>query len=167
MSLRWVLASVVVGLAAGAFLFVHVLRDRAAPGTTADRAASAGQRGKPSSASRAPGTSADYSAIWTTCAPPAKSKPAQSPRKPSVTFHLKGILSQGLERVAVIQEESGRQRLVRQGETVAGAKITQIAAHQITVEIGGEAITLSLDAKPDAPPSTPPKRPRGGKNPPR
>lgn len=96
--------------------------------------------------------SGDYAPIWETFASPAKPQARPAPKKAEVKFQLKGVLLQKGQRLAVIEDSTGRQRLVPEGGTIEGAKVTSISANEITIEIGGERIALPLKGKPGAAP---------------
>ena len=77
---------------------------------------------------------------------------------PAVRFRLKGILLQKSKPVAVIQDSTGRQRLVPEGGSIEGAKVTKISAKEITIEIGGETITLPVKVERSTKPAAPAAR---------
>ncbi|MEW6358163.1 MAG: hypothetical protein AB1696_17655 [Planctomycetota bacterium] len=90
----------------------------------------------------------DYSPLWQTITRPPAAQPTQAePPKPAAVFRLKGIVSQGAGRMAIIEDASGRQRLVGEGSAIDGARLIKISPRDVTIEAGGKTIILPLEPK--------------------
>ena len=97
--------------------------------------------------------SADYSPIWQTISRPPPPKSVKSPPpKPPLKLYLKGTIFRKTERMAVIEDSTGRQRLVMEGGTIEGARITKIGPITVTLDVDGKKTVLRLERKPQKTP---------------
>ncbi|NOZ20078.1 MAG: hypothetical protein GXP25_03210 [Planctomycetes bacterium] len=138
----FIITALVLGAVGG---YVALVKSPAAPPAPAKERA--GETAAPQPFAPAASTE-DYSPIWRTITRPPAPEPARpAAPKPMRKLHLKGIVSQATERMAVIEDSTGRQRLVAEGGAIEGARVTKISPRSVTLEAGGKTTVLQLEKK--------------------
>ena len=140
------LAVLVLGAVFGTMAFVKSHRDAPpAPPTQQAREGATAQLATEGSPAE------DYAPIWQTITRPPALKPAKAAvPKPAPKFRLKGIVSQAAGRMAIIQDSTGRQRLVAEGGAINGARVTNISPRSVTLVANGKTTVLQLERKTEA-----------------